>query len=104
MKSISKVAIGALTLAGSIMAIGAPAQAQSVYFGADSGGGVYGGYDSGAYADPYYSDPYADPYYDAYAADPYGSDPYACSYYDYYEPPWGYPPDYCNYQVWTQPV
>ena len=23
---------------------------------------------------------------------------------DYYEPPWGYPPDYCNYEVYDQPV
>src|SRR4051812_20176501 len=107
MKLATKAVFGALAVAGSVMALSAPANAQSVYFGADSGGGVYGGYDSGAYADPYYadpgySDPYADPYYDSYDSG-YG-DPYACSYYDYYEPPWGYPPDYCNYQTWTQPV
>jgi hypothetical protein len=23
---------------------------------------------------------------------------------DYYNPPWGYPPDYCNYEIWDQPV
>ena len=23
---------------------------------------------------------------------------------DYYTPPWGYPSDYCRYQVWNQPV
>jgi hypothetical protein len=23
---------------------------------------------------------------------------------DYYSPPWGYPADYCNYEVWDQPV
>jgi hypothetical protein len=23
---------------------------------------------------------------------------------DYYTPPWGYPPDYCRYPVWSQPV
>ena len=23
---------------------------------------------------------------------------------DYYEPPWGYPEDYCNYDLWDQPI
>src|ERR1700741_786602 len=23
---------------------------------------------------------------------------------DYYEPPWGYPDDYCNYDLWDEPV
>ena len=23
---------------------------------------------------------------------------------DYYAPPWGYPPDYCRYRLWNQPV
>lgn len=23
---------------------------------------------------------------------------------DYYNPPWGYPPDYCVYEIWDQPV
>lgn len=23
---------------------------------------------------------------------------------DYYAPPWGYPPDHCNYAIWDQPV
>lgn len=25
-------------------------------------------------------------------------------YCDYYSPPWGYPPDYCRYRVWNEPV
>src|ERR1041384_4753756 len=111
MKRVTRAVFGALAVAGSAMALTAPAAAQSVYFGADSNGGVYGGYNSGGYADPYYADPgyadpaYADPYYDSYAYDSAYGDPYAsCDYYDYYEPPWGYPPDYCNYQVWTDPV
>jgi len=23
---------------------------------------------------------------------------------DYYTPPWGYPPDYCRYRIWNEPV
>src|SRR5678815_2105288 len=87
MKRVTKAVFGALAVAGSAMALSAPATAQSVYFGADSNGGVYGGYNSGGYADPYYADPgYADPGYGSY--DPYASydyaydDPSACSYYD----------------------
>jgi len=97
MKSLTKAAFGSLAVAGSVMAFSAPASAQSVYFGYDSGGGAYGGY--------YDSDPYAgsyDPYYDAYGST--YDDPYACSYYDYYDAPWGYPSDYCNYQTWNEPV
>ena len=47
MKRVTKAVFGALAVAGSAMALSAPASAQSVYFGADSNGGVYGGYDSG---------------------------------------------------------
>lgn len=102
MKTVTKAAIAALVLTGSAVAISVPANAQvSAYVGVggDPGFGAY--YESDPYADPYYAGPYdADPY----AYDSGYADPYACDYYDYYEPPWGYPPDYCNYQVWTQPV
>jgi hypothetical protein len=101
MKLATKAVFGALAVAGSVMALSAPASAQSFSFGIDGGNGYVGGYyDSDPYAgayDPAYG---VDPYYDQYAYD----DPYACTYYDYYDPPWGYPPDYCNYQVWTDPV
>ena len=99
MKKMTKAVLAALALTGAAMAMSAPAKAQvSAYVGVggDSGFGAY--YESDSYADPYYAAPYADAYDSNYA------DPYACDYYDYYEPPWGYPPDYCNYQVWTQPV
>jgi len=51
--------------------------------------------------------PQAAPGYDPYAygygaPENYGyAAPGAC---DYYNPPWGYPPDYCNYQVGFDPV
>src|SRR3954469_18100010 len=53
MKPMTKAGFAALAVAGSVLALTAPASAQSVYFGADSAGGVYGGYDAGGYADPY---------------------------------------------------
>ena len=69
-----------------------PAEAQTgpdPYYDQYGGGYAdnYGGYTS-AY-NPYY-DPASDPYYDPYC--------------DYYTPPWGYPPDYCRYQIWSEPV
>ena len=102
--------IGALALAGTALVITAPAKAQvGAYFGSDGVSvGVGDGY---GYADPYgqYSDPYADPYYgatDPYAGDPYydGTDPAYGNSCDYYNPPWGFPTDYCNYQLWYEPV
>ncbi len=57
-------------------------------------------------------DGYGGGYYGASAG--YGSAGYGGSYYggyasynshcDYYSPPWGYPPNYCSYQIWNQPV
>ncbi len=97
MKSLTKTAFRAVAVAGSVMAFSAPVNAQSVYFGYDSSGGAYGGYyDSAPYAGSY------DPYYDAYGST--YVDPYACTSYDYYDAPWGYPQDYCNYQTWSEPV
>ena len=91
MKTFTKAMIAALALTGSVMAISAPAKAQvSGYVGV--GDPNYDGY--------YSADPSAEPY----GAQPYDyayADPYAC---DYYDPPWGYPPDYCAYQVWEEPI
>jgi len=98
MKRVTKALLAAIALAGAVTAVSAPASAAGVYFGY-SNGPAYGGY--------YSSGPGYDPYYDPYAgyADPYDgggyADPYAC---DYYDPPWGYPPDYCLYQTWNEPV
>lgn len=108
MKLVSKAVIAALALAGSASAVSAPAKAQvGAYVGVDGGDPYYGGsYQSDPYADPGYADPgYAasDPYAygDQYAYGDAYADPYAC---DYYNPPWGYPPDYCAYQVWQDPI
>jgi hypothetical protein len=48
-------------------------------------GGYYGSSYYGGYGDGYYG----------------ASNNYDC---DYHSPPWGYPADYCRYQVWNQPV
>src|SRR5262245_55132877 len=82
--------IGAAAFA--IIPAGAQPETQGPYSdnGYDDGaynGSGYGGYTS-AY-NPYY-DPSNDPYYDPYC--------------DYYTPPWGYPPDYCRYGLWYDPV
>jgi hypothetical protein len=53
----------------------------------------------GYYGGGYYGAGYGDGYYGGYYGASYGS-----SYCDYYAPPWGYPPDYCRYQIWNQPV
>src|SRR5258706_5591922 len=98
MKNVTKALLAAIALAGAATAVSAPASAAGVYCGY-SNGPAYGGY--------YSSGPGYDPYYDPYAgyADPYDgggyADPYAC---DYYDPPWGYPTDYCLYQTWNEPV
>jgi hypothetical protein len=104
MRRLTKAALTAIALAGAAAAMSAPANAQGMYYGADPYGAPP---PPPAYADPYAAPAYAptapyDPYTYGYGAPAY--DPYACSAYDYYNPPWGYPPDYCNYQVWTQPV
>jgi hypothetical protein len=74
MKSFAKVALGALMMAGATFAMTAPA---SAYIGIEFG---FGGPDF-AFGDP-------------------------CDYYDYYDepPPWGLPPDYCDYPVYFEPV
>lgn len=92
MSLLRKAALAAI-LMGTAFAL--PAVAQT----ADPYGGYYG-------ADPYGPPPppdYGPP--PAYGYDPAYVDPYAvCEAYDYYNPPWGYPPDYCNYNVWYEPV
>jgi hypothetical protein len=77
-----------LVLANAKAQIARSAEADPYYdqYGAGSGYS-YDSYTS-AY-NPYY-DPAYDPYYDPYC--------------DYYTPPWGYPPDYCRYRVWYDPV
>jgi hypothetical protein len=96
--------MAALALAGSASAVSAPAQAQvSGYVGVDGGDAYFGGsYEADPYAAPYYSEP-GDPYAygDQYAYGDSYADPYAC---DFYNPPWGYPPDYCAYQTWQEPI
>jgi hypothetical protein len=56
------------------------------------------GYDTGTYYD------YTDPFY--FTVESYNPlyDPFYDPYCDYYTPPWGFPLDYCRYQLWTQPV
>lgn len=65
--------------------------------------------DSYGYGDSYdygydYSYDYSDPYY--YYTPTYTPlyDPFYDPYCDYYSPPWGFPLDYCRYQLWRQPV
>ena len=75
MKRIAKLALGALLLAGTATLTAAPASAQSVGISFGFGPGYEG-----------FSDP--------------------CDYYNYYDeaPPWGLPPDYCDYPVYFEPV
>jgi hypothetical protein len=79
-------------------------------YGYDNG---YGYGDQYSYGDQYgygnqygydYGYDWADPYY--YTAPSYtpAYDPFYDPYCDYYTPPWGFPLDYCRYQVWRQPV
>lgn len=82
MRTLKAFAIGAFTLLASTAAT-VSANAQSIYLG---------------YQSPGYGDPYNDPYNDPYA----GSSAYGDC--DYYTPPWGYPDDYCDYDIWNQPV
>lgn len=74
MKRFSRAAFGALFLAGAALFASQPARA-------DVGIGFSFGYDGGYFAD-------------------------SCDYYDYYDvaPPWGLPPDYCEYPVYYEPV
>jgi hypothetical protein len=65
--------------------------------------------DSYGYGDSYdygydYAYDYSDPYY--YYTPTYTPlyDPFYDPYCDYYSPPWGFPLDYCRYQLWRQPV
>jgi hypothetical protein len=76
MNRIGKVALSALMLTGATAFFAAPASAQDdLGFSFGIGPGFV---------------PYSDP----------------CDYYDYYDepPPWGLPPDYCNYPVYFEPV
>ncbi len=112
MFSFTKAVFGAVALAGAVLAASAPAKAQ--YADYPQSDPYYDGY-SGT-ADPYYDQTYDGAYaggsYDtgayygdeyAYGDPAYGNEAYAgvC---DYYDPPWGYPPDYCNYQLYYEPV
>jgi hypothetical protein len=74
MNVFAKSIIGAAMLAGASVAMTSPA---SAYVGIEFG---FGGPDY-AFGDP-------------------------CDYYDYYDepPPWGLPPDYCDYPVYFEPV
>jgi len=77
MKNVAKLALGALLMMGTATAVTAPASA-------GVGFGVSFGWDGPGYV------PFGDP----------------CAYYDYYDapPPWGLPPDYCEYPVYFGPV
>lgn len=77
MKRFGKVALSVLMMAGATAYFAAPAAAEV-------GIGFSFGYDGPGYA------PFSDP----------------CDYYDYYDepPPWGLPPDYCDYPVYFEPV
>ena len=74
LKAMTKLAIGALLLGSAAFASAAPAAARG-YVGFSFGFGY-----------PAYDNP--------------------CDYYDYYDapPPWGLPPDYCEYNVFWEPV
>jgi hypothetical protein len=69
-----KTAFSALLLAGAALFVAAPARAEVAI-------GFSFGYDGGYFSDP-------------------------CDYYNYYSepPPWGLPPDYCDYPVYFEPV
>ncbi len=75
MKTVAKMTLGALLLMGAAVAVSAPASA---------GVGISFGWYGPGFA------PFSDP----------------CDYYDYYDepPPWGLPPDYCDYPVYFGPV
>lgn len=77
MKRAAKWLCGALLAAGGMLISAAPAEAGA------SAGISFGWYGPGA---PAFSDP--------------------CDYYDYYDeaPPWGLPPDYCEFPVFFGPV
>jgi hypothetical protein len=77
MKRFGKVALGALMLAGATALTATPASA-GVDVGISFG---WGGPDYMPFSNP-------------------------CDYYDYYDepPPWGLPPDYCEYPVYFEPV
>jgi len=74
MKRIAKAALGAFMLTGATLAMTVPA---SAYVGVEFGFGGPGF----VFGDP-------------------------CGYFDYYDepPPWGLPPDYCDYPVYFEPV
>jgi hypothetical protein len=76
MKRFGKLAIGALMAGGAALAVATPAAARPSI-------GISFGFGLPGYAN-------------------FG----ACDYYDYYNapPPWGLPPNYCNYNVYFQPI
>src|SRR5712671_4067606 len=122
MVRVKQALLGALAVAGVALVVSAPAKA-AVGFSVSAGPAYGSYYDDGAgygpdygpppgpdYGPPPYDQGYGgydpnyggDPYYDDYAYDEGYYDPsYAC---DYYTPPWGYPPDFCSYQLWNEPV
>ncbi|NIK87229.1 putative membrane protein YgcG [Rhizomicrobium palustre] len=74
MKVFGKAVFAAMLLMGTAGLTAAPAKAEFAI-------GFSFGYDGGYFSDP-------------------------CDYYDYYDvaPPWGLPPDYCEYPVYSEPV
>lgn len=101
MRSLRKAALVAILMGGTIAGFAMPAVAQTYdgYYGPDP----YGPPPPPDYGPPPPQPDYAPPP-PAYGYEPAYGDPYACDAYDYYDPPWGYPPDYCNYNVWYEPV
>lgn len=118
MKMLTKAALAVALMGGTIAGFAMPATAQTAsayggYYGPDPygppGPDAYGPPPPPDYGPPPPADYYgAPPPPPAYAPPPtaygYYGDPYACESYDYYDAPWGYPPDFCNYNVWYQPV
>lgn len=104
MNLLRKAALAAILMGGAAAGLPIPATAQT----ADPYGGYYDADPYGPPPPPDYGPPPPPPYYGppppAYGYYPAYGDPYACDAYDYYNPPWGYPPDYCNYNVWYEPI
>ena len=114
MRSLAKAALVAVVMGGTVADFAIPAMAQTAapyydngYYGPDPYGPPpppdYGPPPPPDYGPPPPPD-YGPPPPPAYGYAPAYGDPYACETYDYYDPPWGYPPDYCDYNVWYQPV
>ena len=108
MRNIMKAALGFLSVTFAGTATYASAQSYGDYsnygysnysysnYGATNYGSTY--YGNNAYAGSSYSDPYgASSYYPYYSTNVYDG----C---DYYTPPWGYPSNFCDYDLWYEPV